>query len=75
MAGGPQAPQTYTMEGRRTGAPIAHPVYAQGPRSDWTWVKQPPRPFLMEAINAKSEELLVVFSKVVDDWAKEKGYK
>lgn len=23
---------------------IPHPVYAQGPRSDWTWVKQPTEP-------------------------------
>ncbi len=77
VAGGPAAPQAYTMEGRRSGAPIAHPVYGRNdrPRSDWTWVKQPPRPFLMEAIDSKANELLIVFSKVVEDWAKEKGFK
>lgn len=74
-AGGPPAPQAYTMEGTRTGRPIAHPVFARGPRSGWTWVKQPPRPFLMEAIDAKSGEMLAAFSKVVDDWAREKGYR
>src|SRR5258708_2990178 len=75
VAGGPAAPQAYTMEGTRTGRPIAHPVYARGPRGDWTWGKQPPRPFLMEAIDSKSEELLVVFAKVVDDWARERGFR
>jgi len=77
VAGGPSAPQAYTMEGTRTGRPIAHPVYGRSdrPRSEWTWVKQPPRPFLREAIEAKSNERVDVFSKVVEDWAKEKGFR
>lgn len=31
-AGGKRAPQAYTMEGRASGKPIAHPVYGHGPR-------------------------------------------
>src|ERR1700756_846009 len=63
VAGGPAAPQAYTMEGTRTGRPIAHPVYGRHdrPRSSWTWVKQVPRPFLLEAIDSKADDLLVVF--------------
>ena len=77
VAGGPQAPQAYTMEGTRTGRPIAHPVYGRHdrPRSKWTWVKQPPRPFLLEAVTAKSTEMTLAFAQVIEDWAKEKGFR
>jgi hypothetical protein len=76
-AGGVAAPQAYTMEGRRSGAAIAHPVFGRPdrPRSTWTWVKQPPRPFLLEAITAKQDEMTVAFAKVIDDWAHERGFK
>lgn len=75
VAGGRAAPQAYTMEGTNTGRPIAHPVYGHGPRSDWTWVKQPPRPFLREAVDAKSDEMTLAFAQVIDDWAKERGFR
>jgi len=75
IAGGKTAPQAYTMEGTRTGQPIRHPVYARGPRSGWTWVPQPPRPFLAEAVTAKSDEMTLTFARVIDDWAKEKGFR
>ena len=74
-AGGQRAPQAYTMEGRPDGRPIAHPVYARGPREDWTWRKQiPVRPFLREAIDARQDEMLEIFSGVVEDWAHDLGY-
>ncbi len=88
-AGGQRAPQAYTMEGRADGRPIAHPVYGHGPRirgpvdaktghhhpPGWTWVKQTPRPFLREAIDAKQDEMVRIFSGIVEDWAKQLGYK
>jgi hypothetical protein len=73
-AGGSRAPQAYTMEGRESGAPIAHPVYGHGPREKWTWVKQPPRPFLREAIDATEDQVVEIIAGVVDDWAAELGY-
>ena len=73
-AGGQRAPQAYTMEGRDTGAPIAHPVYGHGPREKWTWAKQIPRPFLEEAIDATQDQMLEIFAGVIDDWAHELGY-
>ena len=86
-AGGQQAPQAYTMEGRADGRAIAHPVFGHGPRirgpmvdgryrpPGWTWVKQPPRPFLAEAIDATQDEMLRIFAGVIDDWAKQRGYR
>jgi hypothetical protein len=90
-AGGKAAPQAYTMEGRADGRPIAHPVYGHGPRlrgsimggrghfrynpPGWTWVKQTPRPFLAEAVDAKQDDMVRIFSGIVDDWAKQLGYK
>jgi hypothetical protein len=75
VAGGQRAPQAYTMEGRADGRPIAHPVYGHGPRTDWTWVKQTPRPFMREAIDAHVDEVVAKVAEVVDDWAKQLGYK
>jgi hypothetical protein len=74
-AGGSRAPQAYTMEGRSDGRPIAHPVYGHGPRASWTWAKQTPRPFLEEAIDVKQDEMLRIFAGVVDDWARDLGYR
>lgn len=74
-AGGAGAPQAYTFEGRESGAPIAHPVYGHGPREKWTWVKQVPRPFLREAIDATEDQMVEIFSGIVDDWTEELGYR
>ena len=74
-AGGARAPQAYTFEGRESGAPIAHPVYGHGPRETWTWVRQVPRPFLREAIDATEDEVVEIFSGIVDDWCEELGYR
>lgn len=42
----------------------------------WTWVKQiPVRPFLREAVDAKQDEMVRIFAGIVDDWAKQLGYK
>jgi hypothetical protein len=76
VAGGQRAPQAYTMEGTATGLPIAHPVYARGlNRREWTWVKQTPRPFMREAIDANIDLMVSRFADVVDDWAKQAGYR
>ncbi len=89
VAGGVRAPQAYTFEGRADGRPIAHPVYGHGPRvrgpldpatgrynpPGWTWEKQTPRPFMREAIDANIDRVVEIVAKVVDDWAKEMGYR
>jgi hypothetical protein len=75
VAGGKAAPQAYTMEGRKSGAPVSHPVYGHGPRKGWTWVKQVPRPFLREAIDSQSDAMLREFANVIDDWAKARGFR
>jgi hypothetical protein len=75
VAGGAAAPQAYTMEGKKSGAPVSHPVFGHGSRDKWTWVAQAPRPFMREAVDAKAEEAFRAFAKVVDDWAKEKGFR
>jgi hypothetical protein len=88
-AGGKAAPQAWTMEGNNSGTPRRHPVFGTeaqlqahldaGGRGrhghGWTWVSQPPRPFMKEAIEAKAEEAFRQFAKVVEDWAHEKGFK
>lgn len=90
-AGGKAAPQAYTMEGRADGAPVPHPVFAHGPRvrgpvvdvdghrrhvpPGWHWVNQTPRPFLREAIDAQADEMARIFSGIVDDWARDLGYR
>jgi hypothetical protein len=75
-AGGQRAPQAYTMEGKPSGAPRWHPVFATGPREDWTWAPQiPVRPFLREAIDAQQDEMVRIFAGIVDDWAHELGYR
>ena len=64
------------MEGYPSGRPRAHPVYARGPRKNWTWVKQiPVRPFLAEAVDAKQDEMVRIFAGIVDDCAKQLGYR
>jgi hypothetical protein len=48
-----------------------HPVYARGPRSSWTWSKQPKKPFLEEAADTAGDAAAEAFSAILDDWAKE----
>lgn len=74
-AGGPAAPQAYTMEGAPDGTPRAHPVYGHGPRGGWTWVKQVPRPFLAEAADATQDEVARIIAGVVDDWCLDRGFR
>ena len=83
-AGGPRAPQAYTMEGRNSGAPIAHPVYGHGERlrgpgghpPGWTWAKQIPRPFMAQAADAAAGGAADEFaSRCIDEWAKASGFK
>jgi len=86
-AGGARAPQAKTMEGNPDGTPCAHPVYGHGARirgpliggrhepPGWTWVKQRPRPFLAEAVDAQQDEMVRIFAGIVDDWAHDLGYK
>jgi hypothetical protein len=86
-AGGTRAPQAKTMEGNPDGTPCAHPVYGHGPRirgpligdhhdpPGWTWVKQPPRPFLAEAVDAKQDEMTEIFAGIIDDWCLQMGYR
>ena len=41
IAGGPAAPQAYTMEGRANGKPIAHPVFGHGTRIRGPLIRDP----------------------------------
>lgn len=79
-AGGVRAPMAYTFEaparkGKRAGYPVNHPVWGHGPREDWHWVAQPPRQFMSPAADEDSDKALVAIAQVVDDWAKENGFK
>ena len=69
-AGGRGAPHAPTFE---LGLP--HPVFGHGPRSEWTWVRQSPRPFLRPAADAKADEAARIFSGIIDDWARQLGYR
>jgi hypothetical protein len=76
VAGGARAPQAGVMEGKPSGAPRSHPVFARGPRETWTWAEQiPVRPFLAEAVDAKADEMVEIFAGIVDDWAHELGFR
>ena len=71
-AGGASAPSAYMWEGKRGGRPRWHPLF--GDREHW-YPQLPVRPFLEEALEAKQDELLITFARVVDDWAHERGYR
>lgn len=73
-AGGVRAPMAYTNEGYRGGRPVWHPVFARGDRADWTWVPQPPRPFMRPAAEARAGQAADVFAKAIDDWARASGF-
>jgi hypothetical protein len=74
-AGGRAAPQAYTFEGAPDGTPRSHPVYGHGPRADWTWVDQTPRPFLAEAVDATQDQMTEILAGVIDDWCHDLGYR
>jgi len=73
-AGGDPAPMAYTFENPRGGAGVWHPVFADGPRERWTWVRQDPRPFLEPAAEAMAERAAIVYAQVVDDHAMQLGW-
>ena len=56
---------------------VRHPVFGgRGTRRpDAPWVTNKHRPFLAPAADEKIDEAAEAFSKVLDDWAKELGYK
>lgn len=62
-AGGDEAPNAKPFE-----YGSYHPVFARGPRSTWTWRKQPERPFLEEAATTAADAAAEAFSAVLDDW-------
>jgi hypothetical protein len=63
QAGGDEAPNAKPFEDGSY-----HPVFATGPRSGWTWRKQPKKPFLEEAAAAAGDAAAEAFSAVLDDW-------
>jgi hypothetical protein len=73
-AGGTRAPQAYTFENPRGGLGVWHPVYGHGPRSEWHWVRQTPRPFLAPAGDEAAGQAADEFAKVCDDWAAASGF-
>jgi hypothetical protein len=49
-------PHARTVEGLPSGGPARHPVFAKGPRSEWTWVAQtPPRQIVAQVVNQRSD--------------------
>lgn len=68
VAGGDSAPNARPFE-----EGSYHPVYARGPRSSWTWRRQPKKPFLEEAMAVAGDAAAEAFSQVIDDWTQEIG--
>lgn len=66
VAGGEAAPNAAPFEDGSF-----HPVFARGPRSKWTWRRQPHRPFLEEAELAAGNEAAEAFAQIIDDWSDE----
>lgn len=71
-AGGVRAPQAYTFEA--PDGPVWHPVWGHGPRKDWHWVRQEPRPFLAPAGDEAAEAAVEVFAEMIDDWIAASGF-
>ena len=71
-AGGVRAPQAYTFEAPY--GPVWHPVWGHGPRKDWHWVRQEPRPFLAPAGEEAADAALEVFARMIDDWEAASGF-
>jgi hypothetical protein len=65
-AGGPTAPQAHSFDPPNN-PPVRHPLF--GNRKHW--YPQPYRPFLEEAAEAGIDHAAEVFSRVIDDWAKQ----
>lgn len=74
-AGGPEAPMAWTFEQQGGSREGYHPVYGQGPRSEWHWKWQAPRPFLAPAAEAMADAAAGQFANVIDDWARMLGYR
>jgi hypothetical protein len=57
-------------------AGVRHPVFGgRGTkRPHAPWVLNQHRPFLAPAGDQKSDEAVAAFAKVIDDWAKERGF-
>ena len=51
------APHAKVMEGRRGGEPLRHPVHATGPRDEWTWVPQTPRPYFYKTASSNADRI------------------
>lgn len=61
-----KAPNARPIEhGGRAGT-FRHPVYASGPRENWTWRPQRARPFLAPALQAKGDDAAKQIKQVVD---------
>ena len=71
-AGGVRAPMAYTFEAPN--GPVWHPVWGHGPRKDWHWVRQEPRPFLAPAGEEAADAAIEVFARMIDDWEAASGF-
>ena len=72
-AGGARAPMAYTFEAPY--GPVWHPVWGHGPRKDWHWVRQDPRPFLAPAGDEAADTAIDVFAEMIDDWEAASGFE
>lgn len=70
VAGSTRAPMAYPNE-----LGVRHPVFASGPRSEWTWVKGNDRPFLRPALEDNADKAAAIIARAVDDWAHAAGFE
>jgi hypothetical protein len=79
-SGRPRAHPVFAHGERRHGPPVPGPLRPGEKRRydppGWTWAPQiPVRPFLAQAVDAKQDEMVRIFAGIIDDWAKQLGYK
>lgn len=53
---------------------LRHPVFARGPRDEWTWVSGNDRPFLAPAADSASDAAMQRYAKKIDGWARKAGF-
>lgn len=75
VAGGRRAPHAITFEAPE-GHPRRHPVYAKGPRSEWTWAPQTPRRFLRPAADDEHLDAAAeAYGEILDDVTRSFGFR
>ena len=76
-AGGPVAPNAYPFD-PPDNPPVYHPNRAAKGSKRYEhskWFPQPYRPFLEQAAEISIDKATEALAKVIDDWAKRRGFK